>query len=81
MQMNEQECNRRIAESIYSEFAWNGQKFHEGDCVAVLDGQIIAVADNPDDAISALRKIDPDPKRGTVIQVTHPVVDVIRRGR
>ena len=38
----------------------------------------MAVVDNPDDAISALRKIDPDPKRGMVIQVTYPVADVIR---
>jgi len=76
--MSEKECNRRIADSIYAEFAWNGQKFREGQCVALLDGKIVAVADNPDDAISALRKIDPDPKRGMVIQVTHPVADVIR---
>ena len=76
--MNDKECNRRIAESIYADFAWNGQKFREGDYVALLDGKIAAVADNPDDAISALRKIDPDPKRGMVIEVTHPAADVIR---
>ncbi len=76
--MIDQECNRRIAESIYADFAWDGQKFREGECVALLDGKIVAVASNPDDAISALRRIDPDPKRGMVIEVTHPVADVIR---
>jgi hypothetical protein len=76
--MNEMETNRRIAESIYADFAWNGQKFHERDCVALLDGKILAVAKNPDDAIAALRVAAPDPNRGMVIQVTHPVVDVIR---
>ena len=76
--MNEKERNLRIAESIYAKFAWNGETFHEGDYVALLDGKIIAVADNPDDAISALRALDPDPKRGMVIEVSHPVVDVIR---
>jgi hypothetical protein len=76
--MNEMESNRRIAESIYADFAWDGQTFQEGDCVALLDGKILAVAKNPDDAISALRKADPDPNRGMVIEVTHPVVDVIR---
>ena len=76
--MTETESNRRIAESIYAEFAWNGQKFRDGDYVALLDGKIVGVADNPDDAISALRAIDPDPHRGMVIEVAHPVVDVIR---
>jgi len=76
--MNEKERNLRIAESICAQFTWNGQTFHEGDYLALLDGRIVAVTNNPDDAISALRAIDPDPKRGMVIEVTHPVVDVIR---
>ena len=78
MNMNEKERNLRIAESILAEFAWNGRTFREGQCVALLDGRIVAVADNPDRAISALRAIDPDPQRGMVIEVAHPVVDVIR---
>ena len=76
--MNEKEHNLRIADSINAKFAWNGQTFHEGDCVALLDGNVVAVANNADDAISALRAIAPDPDRGMVIQVTDPVVDVIR---
>jgi hypothetical protein len=76
--MNEKERNLRIAESIYARFAWNGQTFREGDYVALLEGKIVAVATNPDDAISALRALDPDPKHGMVIEVTHPVVDVVR---
>jgi len=76
--MNEQERNLRIAESIYAKFAWSGQTFREGDYVALLDGKIIAVADNPDAAISALRALAPEPTRGMVIEVGHPVVDVIR---
>jgi hypothetical protein len=76
--MNEQEHNRRIAETICEQFSWNGQTFYEGNCVALLDGRIIAVTENPDDAIAALRKLDPDPKRGMVVEVAHPAVDVIR---
>ena len=76
--MTEKERNLRIAESICAKFAWNGRTFEEGDYVALLDGKILAVADNPDDAISALRALEPDPKRGMVIEATHPVVDVIR---
>lgn len=76
--MNDKERNLRIAESIQLKFAWNGRTFREGQCVALLDGKIVAVADNPDSAISALRAVDPDPERGMVIEVTHPVVDIIR---
>jgi hypothetical protein len=78
MEMNEKERNLRIAATMCEEFAWNGQTFKEGDCVALLDGKIVAVADNPDDAISALRALDPDPKRGMVVEVTRPAIDVIR---
>jgi len=45
--------------------------------VALLDGNIIAVTKDPSTAISALRAADPDPRRGMVIEVSHPVVDVI----
>jgi hypothetical protein len=76
--VNEQEQNRRIAETICEQFSWNGHDFEEGTCVALLDGKIIAVAECPDDAIAALRKLDADPKRGMVVEVAHPVVDVIR---
>jgi hypothetical protein len=78
--MNENERNLRIAESICAEFAWNGQMFREGDYVALLDGGIVGVADNPDDAIATLRTLAPDPKRGMVVVVTHPTVEVIRKG-
>jgi hypothetical protein len=76
--MSDRERNLRAAEALCREFEWNGRTFKDGDCVALLDGRIVAVADNPDDAISALRVIDPDPERGMVVEVTHPVVDVIR---
>jgi hypothetical protein len=54
--MNEKESNLRIAEAVGAEFAWNGQTFHEADNVALLDGKVVAVADNPDKAISALQR-------------------------
>jgi len=76
--MNERESNRRIAEAICERFAWNGTTFQEGDFVALLDGKIVAVAKCADDAIAALRNLDPDPSRGFVVEVAHPVVDVIR---
>jgi hypothetical protein len=76
--MSETENTLRVAESIRSHFAWNGRTFREGEFVAVLDGQIVTVADNPDDAIAALRAMAPEPSRGMVIPVKHPEVDFIR---
>ena len=79
--MNEKERNLRIAQSVYRDFSWNGQDFREGDYLALLDGSVVAVARSADDAITALRSFDPNPKRGMVIVVTHPVVDAIREVR
>ena len=75
--MSEKERNLRVAEALRREHRWSGQTFNEGDYVALLDGNIVAVADNPDDAISALRAVEPDPKRGMVIEVSPPKIDVI----
>jgi Family of unknown function (DUF5678) len=76
--MSEKERNLRLAETILAEFTWNGQTFREGQYVALLDGKVVAVDDKPENAISALRAIDPDPKRGMVIEVSLPEMDIIR---
>lgn len=76
--MSEKERNLRVAEALCKEHQWSGQTFNEGDCVALLDGNVVAVTDNPDDAIAALRALEPDRQRGMVVEVSAPVVDVIR---
>lgn len=76
--MNDYERNRRIAQSLQRDFAWAGRKFQRGEFVAILDGEVIAVEKSADDAIAALRSREPDPKRGMVVEVTSPAVDVIR---
>ena len=76
--MSEHEQNRRVAEKMCEEFAWNGQALQKGDCVAILDGHVIAVAPRPDEAIALLRKADPNPRRGMVIEISRPTPDVIR---
>jgi hypothetical protein len=76
--VSEKELNLRVAEALWKEHQWSGQTFSDGDYVALLDGNIVAVADNPDDAISALRAVEPDPQRGMVVDVNPPEVDVIR---
>jgi hypothetical protein len=76
--MNEQEPNRRIADTICEQFAWHGQSFREGDFVAILDGKVVAVRGNFDEAIAALRALEPNPQRGMVIEVARPTTDTIR---
>ena len=79
--MNEQERNLRIAQAVHRDFAWYGTTLQEGDFLALLDGQIIAVANNADVAIAALRALDSDAKRGMIVDVSRPAVDVLRQVR
>jgi hypothetical protein len=79
--MNETERNLRIAQTFQSGFDWDGRPVRDGDLVALLDGRVVAVADTADAAIAALRALDPDPRRGMVIEVAPPTIDVIRQGR
>lgn len=76
--MNELEKNQQIADSICRDFAWEGKEFQLGECVALLDGEVIAVASDLDQALQTLRTIEPDPRRGMLVEVRKPIVDVIR---
>ena len=75
--MTEFEINRRVADKLCEDFAWEGRSFREGEFVALLDGRIVAIDDDALGAITALRAIDSDPQRGMVVEVTHPEADVI----
>ena len=76
--MNEVRKNQEIADRICRDLQWNGRQFTVGDCVALLDGAVVAVAKDLDGALEALRSVDPDPSRGMVLEVTPPITDVIR---
>ena len=76
--MNETERNQQIADRICQDMQWNGRQFAMGDWVALLDGEIIAVADRVEDALGKLRSADPDPKRGMLFEARRPALDVIR---
>ena len=76
--MNELEKNQQIADAICRDFAWQGREFQPRECVALLDGEVVAVASDLDQALEALRKLEPDPRRGMLVEVRKPVVDVIR---
>jgi hypothetical protein len=76
--MNERERNDAVAQAICEELRWKERTFRKGDCVALLDGKVVAVTDDLDEAIDELRRLDPDPLRGMVFEVGPPVIDVIR---
>lgn len=76
--MSEREINQKVAEEIRSTFCSNGQEFHLGEWVGLLDGKVVAVAKDIEGAFQTVRKLDPDPHRGMILQVGPPVVDVIR---
>jgi hypothetical protein len=76
--MTETERNQQVADRICLSLKWDGKSFDEGDCVALLEGQVVAVADDLDGVLQTLRSLEPNVKRGMVVEVTPPVVDVIR---
>ena len=76
--MNEMQLNQEVAEHICDAGRANGRQLPLGACVALLDGQVVAVAGDLDAALRALRALDPNPRRGMVFEVATPVTDVIR---
>ncbi len=75
--MNENDINQRVAEQICTGFGLNGHQFRLGECVALLDGKVVAVEEDLSAAVLALRALDSNPNRGMVFQVG-PLVDFIR---
>jgi hypothetical protein len=76
--MSDLDRNEEVSRKIRHDGQWNGRQFRVGEYVALLDAEIVAVADSPEGALSSLRSIDPDPSRGMVVPVRPPVVAVIR---
>ena len=77
--MNETQLNQEAADRICQGHSWNGRRLRRGECVALLDGKVIAVAEDLDGALKSLRATDPNPRRGMVFEVAPPIIDVIRR--
>ena len=75
--MSEQEINQKVAEEICNTNRLNGQEFHVGECVALLDGKVVAVEKDLNAAWNALSALDPNPNRGMLFEVG-PLVDYIR---
>jgi hypothetical protein len=78
LSMSELEINQQVAEQICNAGRLNGQQFRAGECVALLDGKVVAVAKDLGTALRALRALDANPRRGMLFEVGPPVTDLIR---
>jgi hypothetical protein len=76
--MEESVINQRVAEQICNARLWQGTEFKSGDCVALLDGKVVAVAKDLEAALHTLRALDSNPLRGMIFEVGAPTTDVIR---
>jgi hypothetical protein len=76
--MSEVELNQQVADQIRGTSAFEGRQYRAGQWLALLDGNVVAVADDLSTALGALRALDADPRRGMVFEVAPPIVDVIR---
>jgi hypothetical protein len=76
--MSELEINQRVAEQICNAGQLDGEQFFPGQCVALINGKVVAVENDLQAALRALRALEANPKRGMVFEVAAPVTDVIR---
>ena len=76
--MSEREINQRVVEQINSAGGLNGKQYRPGEWLALLDGKVVAVAEDIDGALQGLRRLDPNPQRGMIAKVGPPVLNVIR---
>jgi hypothetical protein len=68
-QTEEQKRNEALARQINQEARNNPQSPYAGKCVGLLDGKVVAVMDTLDEVFEALAKIEPDPRRGMIVEV------------
>ncbi|MFQ6044227.1 MAG: hypothetical protein ACE5PV_25515 [Candidatus Poribacteria bacterium] len=75
---SERAIDQDAAKEICSRFEFDGQRFRQGQYVAILRGRIIAVGDSFDEVQCALSAQEPNPHKGLICQVEKPMLDVIR---
>ena len=77
--MRERDVNQQVAEQICTGAEWQGRTFRSGEVVALLDGKVVAVAQDLDGTVRALRALEPNALRGMVCEISPPITDIIRR--
>ena len=59
---------KALADKINAEALANPQSPYAGKFVAIVDGRVVAVADNLDDIVDSLQRIEPDPAKGFILE-------------
>jgi hypothetical protein len=70
--------DEQLADLICERREHAGRHFGEGDFVALLGGDVVAVGKPFDEVRRALAAVEADPLRGLIFRVEQPAEDVIR---
>jgi hypothetical protein len=76
-----QKENEELARQINHEARTNSTSPYAGKGVALLRGQVVAVADTPEEALTQLRQVEPDRQKGVVFDASRDdsIVDYVWR--
>jgi len=63
------DLNRELARQIIDEARGNPQSAYAGKFVGIANGQVVVVADNPDELAQRLRQAEPDARKTFCLEV------------
>ena len=73
----EYEINRSLAMKINEEALRNPQSPYANKIVGIANGQVVAVADDPNELSQRLRQIEPDPSKCFIVEASRDYSEVV----
>jgi hypothetical protein len=71
-----QQLNRELANQINAEARQNPQSPYANKWVGIANGQVVVVADDPDEMSRRLRQIEPDPSKCFGVEASRDYTEV-----
>ena len=71
------DLNRELANQINAEVRQNPQSPHANKWVGIANGQVVVVADDPDEMSRRLRQIEPDPSKCFGVEASRDYTEVV----
>ncbi len=71
-----QDLNRELARNINEEARRNPQSPYANKFVGIANGQVVVVADDPDEMSRRLRQIEPDPSKCFGVEASRDYTEV-----
>ena len=71
-----QDLNRDLASRINAEARSNPQSAYANKFVGIANGQVVVVADDLDDVVRQLRKLEPDPRNCFFVEASRDYDEV-----